>query len=179
MLDQKLSSKFKKVKLLISDVDGVLTDGKIIISSNGSESKSFSVEDGTGFAIAKFAKLKVGFISGRFSKSTEIRAKELGVDFCHQGYLNKHDILLEVCKTFKVGLNEICYIGDGLVDIPILEVVGCPIAVPNGHKLVKDKSIYISNTAGGDGVINEIVELILISKNKYEETINLMREEKF
>jgi len=179
MLDKKLSSKFKKVKLLISDVDGVLTDGKIIISSDGSESKTFSVEDGTGVAIAKFSNLKVGFISGRYSKSTEIRANELGVEFCYQGYLNKYKILLEICKKLKIDLDEICYIGDGLVDIPVLEVVGCPISVPNGHRLAKEKSIYITNTAGGDGVLNEIVEQILISQNKYNETLNIMRKEKF
>ena len=179
MLNKNLSEKFKKVKLLLSDVDGVLTDGKIIISSDGNEYKSFSVEDGTGVAIAKFANLDIGFISGRYSKSTEIRAKELDIKYCYQGFLNKKKILVKICKELNIILEQVCYIGDGLVDIPVLELVGCPVSVPNGHNFAKKKSIYITKAIGGEGVLNEMVELILVSQNKYNETLSIMRKEKF
>ena len=127
MLDNNFEDRVKKIKFLISDVDGVLTDGKILIASNGIESKTFCVEDGTGVAIAKYAGLDIAFISGRFSKSTEIRAKELGIKYCIQGHLNKIDQLYKLIDKLKIKLHQVAYIGDGLIDIPVLKVVGFPM----------------------------------------------------
>ena len=179
MLNQSLSNKLKNVELLITDVDGVLTDGKIIISSNGGESKMFCVEDGTGVALAKYSNLKLAFLSGRYSKSTEIRAKELGIKYCIQGFLNKKEKLIELCQEIKVEVDKVAYIGDGIVDIPVLEIVGCPISVPNAHRYAKDKSIYITQANGGEGVLYEVVELILNAKEKYQDTINIMKKKVF
>ena len=176
MLDKKIIAKINEVKLLVSDVDGVLTDGEIIISSNGEESKNFCVEDGTGVALAKCAKIEIVFLSGRYSKSTEIRAKELGIKRCLQGYLNKMKKIKELCSTFDVTLNQIAYIGDGLVDVPVLENVGFPISVPNAHLLAKEKSLYITKTSGGKGVLHEVIELILINQKKYDLALKVLRE---
>ena len=169
----------KKVKLLILDVDGVLTDGKILISSNGDETKSFYIEDGTGAAIAKFANLPIVWLSGRYSKCTDIRAKELKIDCCIQGILDKQNKLPEIINQFNIPIENIAYVGDGLVDIPVLEKVGIPIGVPNAHSTVKEKCIFITDSNGGFGVLNELVEKILKSQSKYSETLEMMKNKTF
>lgn len=169
----------KNVQLLILDVDGVLTDGKILVSENGDEIKSFHIEDGTGAAIAKFANLPIAWLSGRYSKCTEIRAKELQIDCCIQGALDKHNKLKEIIRQFNVAVENIAFVGDGLVDIPVLEVVGIPIAVPNAHPLVKEKCTLITDSKGGEGVLTELVEKILRSQSKYFETLEMMRNKTF
>ena len=177
MIDKKnISAQFKKVELIVSDVDGILTDGTITISSSGDESKTFCVEDGTGVALARYANLPLALLSGRYSKSTSIRAQELNIKHCIQGFLNKKHKIEELCSDLKVSLDNVAYIGDGLVDIPVLDIVGCPISVPNAHASVKNKSIYITTKTGGDGVLYEVIEKILLEKNIYQDTIQIMKD---
>tara|TARA_B100000959_G_C14828427_1_gene560833 strand:+ start:231 stop:770 length:540 start_codon:yes stop_codon:yes gene_type:complete len=164
------------IKLLVSDVDGVLTDGKILISSDGTESKKFNVEDGTGVAIAKFAKLPIVFLSGRYSKATEIRAEELNIQDCIQGFLDKKNKIEEIKNKYNISFHQIAYIGDGIIDIPVLEIVGFPISVPNAHPDVIDKAKYITKKNGGDGVLQEVVELILKNQNKYQKSLEIMKK---
>ena len=125
------------------DVDGVLTDNQIFISSDNTELKSFCIDDGTGAAIARFAGLPLAFLSGRYSKSSEILAKYLVISFCIQCVIDKKNKLPEICKKFDVELSEIAYVGDALIDIPVFEKVGVSIAVPNSHKMVKEKADII------------------------------------
>jgi len=179
MVNQKIYKKLEKVNLLVSDVDGVLTDGKIYISSKGDEMKNFCVEDGTGVALAKYGNINIALLSGRYSKATEIRAKELNIEQCFQGFLNKKDKFLEICRIFKEDPEDVAYIGDGIIDIPVFEIAGCSISVPNGHDAVKKKSLLITEKCGGDGVLYEVVELILKSKNQYEDVINNMKDTVF
>ena len=169
----------KNIKLLISDVDGVLTDGKILINSNNAESKLFNVEDGTGVALARYANLPIALISGRYSEATTIRAKELGIEHCFQNTLNKKSMLDKILKIYSFEYKEVAYIGDSLVDLPLLKIVGLPISVPNAHELSKKNAIYITKKNGGDGVLLEVVEIILKSQDKYEDTLELMRKDKF
>ena len=177
MIDKNLTNKLKEIELIVSDVDGVLTDGTISISSSGEETKTFCVEDGTGVALAKYGDIDLALLSGRYSKATSLRAKELKITHCIQGFLNKRDKLIELCADLNISLENVAYIGDGLVDIPALEIVGCPISVPNAHKVVKEKSIYVSNNKGGEGVLYEIIELTLHAKNKYEDVIEKMKKD--
>jgi len=169
----------KNVQLLILDVDGVLTDGKIFISSTGEETKSFCIEDGTGAAIARFANLPIAWLSGRYSECTKIRAKELQIDCCIQGALDKINKLPQIVNQFNVPIENIAYVGDGLVDVPVLEKVGVPIGVPNAHPIVKEKCVFITDSIGGFGVLNELVEKILTSQLKYLETLEIMRNKTF
>ena len=171
--------KIKKIKLIISDVDGVLTDGKILVSSNSQESKFFHVEDGTAAALAYYASLPIALISGRYSKSTEIRAQELRIEHCYQGVLNKKFILDKLIKIYSVNYDEVAYIGDSLVDVPILSVVGLPISLPSAHKSAQDSSIYITKRMGGEGVLLEVVEKILKAQNRFDKVLDLMRKDKF
>ena len=177
MANNNFIKKLKEIDLVVSDVDGVLTDGAIYISASGEETKKFCVEDGTGVALAKYANLKLAFLSGRYSKATSIRAKELQIENCFQGFLNKRDKLIEICKKLNVSLNRVAYIGDGLVDIPAFEIVSCPISVPNAHIAVKENSIYTTNAHGGEGALYEVIELILNSKNIYENIIDKMKKD--
>ena len=179
MLDNNIEDKIRKIKFLVSDVDGVLTDGKINISSDGIESKTFCVEDGTGVAIAKYAGLNIALISGRYSKSTEIRASELGIKHCIQGHLNKTNQLYKLLDELNVKPYEVAYIGDGLIDIPVLKIVGLPISVPNAHKDVHEYSLYITKKNGGEGVLQEVVELILKKQGIYNKTIQTMSKKVF
>ena len=178
-MKDKIKELCLNIKLLVSDVDGVLTDGKIYISCDGTESKAFNVEDGTGVAIAKYANLPIAFLSGRYSKATEIRSKELGISHCIQGFLDKKNKLIELCDELNVTFEEVAYVGDGLVDIPVLDVVGFPISVPNAHPDVKKTSKYITELRGGEGVLSEVVELILKHQNKYYNTLEIMKKKKF
>ena len=179
MTNSDLSKLFQNVKLLVSDVDGVLTDGKLLISSDNTESKFFSVEDATGVALAQYAKLPIALISGRYSNTTEIRAEELKIDYCYQGVLDKKNKLFELLKIYNVTLDEVAYIGDSLVDVPVLEIVGCPISVPNGHCNAKNKALFITGNSGGEGVLFEVIEKILLEQGKYKKILELMKNERF
>ncbi len=172
-------SQFEKIKLIISDVDGVLTDGRILVSSDSTESKFFHVEDGTAAALASYANIPIALISGRYSESTKIRAKELNIEHCYQDVLNKKSILDKLINIYSVDYSEVAYIGDSLVDIPVLSVVGLPISLPSAHKLAKDCSVYITKKDGGEGVLLEVVEEILKKQNRFNEIFNLMKKDKF
>ena len=179
MIKNNLTTIISKIKLLISDVDGVLTDGKIQISSNNVESKLFNVEDGTATALAQYAKLPIALISGRYSKCTEIRAKELKIKHCYQNTLNKKKVLDKILSIYSIKYNEVAYIGDSLVDLPILEIVGFPIGVSNAHKLVNNVAIYTTIKAGGEGVLLEVVEKILMVQKRYQYVLDIMKKEEF
>ena len=176
----KLSKKqFQDIKILISDVDGVLTDGTIHIGSDGTEFKQFSVEDGAGAAFARMAGIPIALISGRFSLCTLIRSKEMGIEYCYQGKLNKLDSYEELKEVFNVLDNEIAYIGDGLIDIPILEKVGFSCTVPDAHSKVKELCYYTTESRGGRGAFREVVDLILTNKGVYDEIYDKMRKETY
>ena len=179
MVNKVSKKQFEDIKLLISDVDGVLTDGTIHIGSDGTEFKQFSVEDGAGAAYAHMAGIPIALISGRFSLCTLIRSKEMGIEHCYQGKLNKLDSYEELKNIYNVSDNEIAYIGDGLIDIPILDKVGLPCTVPDAHSKVKELSCYITVSTGGRGAFREVVELILTNKGVYDEIYDKMRKETY
>ena len=140
---------FKDIKLIISDVDGILTDGTIYLGNDGTEFKKFNVEDGAGSAYARMANIPIALISGRFSLCTLLRSKEMGIEHCYQGKLNKLDSYEKLKKIYNVSDNQIAYIGDGLIDIPVLEKVGLPCTVPDAHLKVKNISKYITQKKRG------------------------------
>ena len=171
-----LKNKIKNISLIISDVDGVLTDGTIFIGADGTEFKQFNVEDGSGAAFARLASIPIALISGRESNATSIRAKELKIEYCFQGSLDKTTPYKEVCKIYNVTPNEVAYIGDGLIDIPVMLKSGLAISPQNAHQSVKDISDYITEKSGGEGVLREVVELILKEKDIYNQTLDEMKK---
>ena len=179
MIDKNLQNAIKEIKLLVSDVDGVLTDGRILISADGMESKFFNVEDGTAAALARYADIPIALISGRYSKSTEIRSKELQIEYCFQETLDKKSVLDKLTQIYNVEYHQIAYIGDSLVDLPLLEIVGFPISVSNAHIKTKKIASYITSKLGGEGVLLEVVELILEYQNRYDSILEKMRKSEF
>ena len=176
MTDLELKRKINKIKLVITDVDGILTNGTIKINSNGLESKSFHVNDGYGIALAKLAKIPVAFLSGRDSDATTHRAKELNIKYCIQGKLNKIEGYKQIKDNYNVKDEDICYIGDGLIDFPPMKRSGLAVTVQNGHPEIKDIADFVINSKGGTGVISELIEWILKNQNRYDKTILKMKK---
>ena len=143
--------------MIISDIDGVWTDGSFYKGTDGQEFIKFNVNDGVGVAMAKAAGYKIALISGRYSPATEYRAKELNIEDVYNGGLNKITAYEELKIKYNLIDSEIAYVGDDLIDIPVMEKVGAPIAVANAITSVKKISIYITKTSGGYGAFRESV----------------------
>jgi len=164
--NKTLFSKFKNIKLIVSDVDGVLTDNTIYIDDNGTESKKFSIADGVGAYLAKKFGLEIALISARKSKATEIRAKQLKIKYVFLGREDKLRIYEKIKKDLKLRDSQIAYLGDDIVDIPVLKKAGIPICVKDASTLIKKYADYITKAEGGRGALREVVEMVLLSKNK-------------
>tara|TARA_B100001250_G_scaffold254441_1_gene218904 strand:- start:405 stop:935 length:531 start_codon:yes stop_codon:yes gene_type:complete len=169
-----MNFKASDIKLLITDVDGVLTDGGIFIGPEGVEFKRFSVFDGVGVAIAKAAGLKIAFISGRYSSATESRAKELKIDEIYNGNLNKLPVYEKLKTKYNLSDNNVAYIGDDLIDLAVMKKVACPIAVKNAVALVKEISIFVTKSSGGEGAFRDAVEWIVNQQGRMEEVFKKM-----
>ena len=176
--DYKIIEQVKKVKLIIADVDGVLTDGNIYKGGNNSsdniELKKFSVLDGAGVALARLLDFRIAFISGRKSSATEIRANELNITDVYNGTLNKMKPYNKLKLKYNLKDENCAFIGDDIIDISLMEKVAVPIAVSNAYHLVKEKAIYTTSLCGGDGAFREAVDWIAICQGRYEEGIHLM-----
>lgn len=170
-MENSLAEKIKKIKLLILDVDGVLTDGRIIYDSKGRDSKFFDVHDGLGVYLLKRAGVKVILITAKGSKTIKHRAKDMQVEEFYEDIFPKTKILAQILDKHKVAKEEICFIGDDLVDLSIMKAVGFPVAVANGSQEVKDAACYITRKSGGRGAVREVAELILKTQNRWEEAI--------
>ncbi len=168
---ESLKEKAIKIKLFIMDVDGVLTDGKIVYSSLGEETKAFHVHDGLGLKLLKNVYIKTAIITSRESNIVERRSRELNIDYVFQGIKDKLTILDELKKTENIKNENILYIGDDLVDLPTLKRVGFPVCVPSSPDILKKTCIYITKKEGGNGAVREVVELILNLRQEYEDAI--------
>lgn len=157
-----LRERLKKIRLIIADVDGVFTDGALYIGADGQEFKLFHVLDGAGIAMLKAVNFPLAVISGRKSPVTEARMRELGLaDALYQGNLAKLEPYEIIKKRFTVVDEEIAYIGDDIIDIPLLKRVGLPIAVANALPEVKKQALYVTQLSGGHGAVREVIELVL------------------
>ena len=146
------------------DVDGVLTDNSIFLGNDGQELKRFNVSDGLGIYFARRVGIKVGFLSGRVSKSAVIRGKELKVKELHFGIDDKLKRYEELKKRLKLKDGEILFMGDDLWDYRVFEKVGVPIGVKNGDKRINRLALYVTKKRGGEGAVREVVDLILQSR---------------
>lgn len=165
------SNRIKKIKMLILDVDGVLTDGRIIWTSSAEEMKFFNVQDGVGIILAHRVGLKVAIISARKSKVTEIRAKELKITDCYQIVENKFTAYKELIDKYKLADEQVAYIGDDLHDIPVLRRVGFAVATANAQEEVKQVSHYITEKNGGNGAVREVINMILKAKGLWDKAV--------
>ncbi len=162
------------IKLIVLDVDGTLTDGKIIYDENGNELKNFNVKD--GLAIATWTKKldrQAAIITGRKSKLVEKRAKELGINHLHQGIHNKLEVLQEICKEENIRLSEVAAIGDDLNDLKMLNGVGLSFAPADAVEYIVDQAKIVCSKNGGDGAVREMVEIICKNDDIFEEFVGV------
>lgn len=170
---KQLEGLAKKIKLLILDVDGVLTDGRIILDNEGNEFKAFNVRDGHGIRMLIKAGIHIAIITGRDSKVVARRAKELGITEVYQGRHKKAVAFDHLIKKNKISQEETAYIGDDIVDIPIFRRVGLPIAVNDATDEAKAYAFMVTKNRGGRGAVREVCDLVLKAKGLWEE---MMRE---
>jgi len=175
MVDSK--SKISKVKGVLLDVDGVMTDGKLHYSSNGEEIKSFDVKDGLGIQLLQKANIVVGIISGRNSDALEKRAKELGIQLRYVGSIDKERDFREFLKTTGLERKEVAYIGDDLPDLATLKLCGFSACPSDACPEVLKVSDYICSKRGGEGVVREIAELVLRSTGDWTSVLREFQSE--
>ena len=166
-----------KIKMLISDVDGVWTDGTFYKGTDNLEFKRFSILDGVGVAMARAAELIIALISGRYSPATEHRARELNIEDIYNGGLNKLLAYTDLKTKYGLSDNEVADIGDDLIDIPVMEQVGFPIAVQNAHPRVKAIAAFITEASGGQGAFREAVEWVINQQGRTKEVYQILREQ--
>lgn len=158
----------KGIKLLILDVDGVLTDGSIVLDNEGNEYKAFHVRDGHGIKMLHQAGIRIAIITGRHSKVVERRAQELGITEVFQKCLNKKVAYAQLLKQHALKDHEVAYIGDDIIDAPIMAVVGLPVAVADAADEAKKHALMITKNRGGRGAVREITDFILKAKGLWK-----------
>lgn len=165
-----IEERAKKIKLLILDVDGVLTDGRIIYDNFGDEFKCFNVRDGLGMYLFYKAGLKSVIITAKKTKAVKRRARDMRVAAVYSDH-RKLNIYKQVLKRFRVKDEEVCFIGDDLLDLPIIKRAGFAVSPPNGSEEVRNSAHYITDTQGGSGAVREVIEIILKSQGLWEKVI--------
>ena len=168
MEERALQKAAKRVRLLILDVDGVLTDGRIVLDNEGNEFKSFHVRDGHGIKMLVKAGIHVAIITGRYSKVVERRAQELGIADVFQRCYAKTAALEHLMEKYGLSEEEVAYMGDDVVDVPVLKRVGMPVAVSDATDEAKDYAAVITKNRGGGGAVREICDFLLKAKGLWE-----------
>lgn len=158
----------RKVKMIIMDVDGTLTDGTLLILPDGEELKSYNVRDGLGIILAHLAGLKTGIITGKISKSLEKRSQRLRIHEVHQGVLDKKSVLETILENNGLLPEEVAYIGDDLGDLEVIQSVGLAGAVADAHPKVQEFSHFLCRNSGGKGAVREFIEFILTAQGKWD-----------
>ncbi len=172
----QILAKAKAVKLLLMDVDGVLTDGRIIYDSEGRELKFFHVRDGHGIKLLHRFGIKTGIITGRNSKVVETRAKELGIEYVFQNASDKRLFIEKIVKEEGFKKEELAFIGDDVVDIPVFRRVGLSVTVPDASYDVRKEVDYITLNYAGKGAVREVCELILKAKGLWDQILEEYRK---
>ncbi len=165
----------RNIKLILTDVDGVLTDGRVYVGAR-EEFVAFDIQDGIGHRLAAYGGLKVGWLSGRLSKPVGVRAKKLKVPYLYQGKLDKLATAQKLCGKEGLKLSEVAYIGDDLIDLPLLARVGWAVTVPYGRPEVKKSVHYVTQAPGGAGAFREVVEKILKAQGLWTRAVRLFHE---
>ncbi|MBU4177174.1 MAG: HAD hydrolase family protein [Proteobacteria bacterium] len=161
----------KEIRLLLLDVDGVLTDGSIVYGDSGTELKSFNIKDGFGIRLLREAGVEVGIITARRSEAVERRAQDLKLAHLYQGVGNKIEAFAEILAAQKLAPQQVAYMGDDWLDLPLLSRVGLAVTVADGVAEVKSVAHYVTRQAGGRGAVRELCELIIEAKGRGEELL--------
>ena len=163
-----VETRAKRIRLVLFDVDGVLTDGKVLLHADGTESKQFDIKDGTAIVWAQRCGLTVGMLSARTSATTTQRAAQLGVTLVHQGVASKLDTFDRIIDSLHFDDDEVAYMGDDVLDLPVLARVGLATAPCDAADDVRARVHWVSRARGGDGAARELVERILRAQDKWD-----------
>jgi len=166
-ISDELRAAAGRIKLLSFDVDGVLTDGRIIYADDGREIKAFNVQDGSAIKMLAAEGIEIAILTGRDSPMVARRAGELGIRHLEQGLEDKGPAFQALCDRLGISLNETAHVGDDLADLVLFDLAGFSISVPNGHPAVKARADHITETAGGEGVARELAELVLRARGTW------------
>ncbi|CRL63389.1 3-deoxy-manno-octulosonate-8-phosphatase KdsC [Proteus mirabilis] len=172
-VSEQVIKKAEKIQLLICDVDGVMSDGLIYMGNNGEELKAFNVRDGYGIRCLLTSGIEVAIITGRQSKLLEDRAKTLGITYLYQGQHNKLLAYQQLLDTLNLKHEQTAYIGDDLIDLPVMEKVGLSVAVADAHPLLTPRADYVTRIMGGRGAVRELCDLILLAQGRLDEAKGL------
>lgn len=166
----KITRRARQIRLLLLDVDGVLTNGNLYYGNNGEELKSFNIQDGLGIKLLQRQGIRVGIITGRSSALVARRAGELGIDLIVQGREDKMQALEELLATHPYQMNEIAFLGDDLPDLAVIRRVGLGVAVANARPIIAEHALWQTSACGGAGAVRELAEMILQAQDKLEST---------
>jgi 3-deoxy-D-manno-octulosonate 8-phosphate phosphatase (KDO 8-P phosphatase) len=167
----KLPDLCRRVELILSDVDGVLTDGGIWYDNQGVELKAFHIRDGLGIKLWQRAGFSFGLLTARTSHIVKVRAQELGINLVRQGFENKLPAAQDILRELRLDPEQACYIGDDLTDLPVIRHVGLGVAVADAVAEVRSAAAYITKSPGGRGAVRELIELVLKAKGRWEDVI--------
>jgi len=171
MKDQALAERCRRLRLILTDVDGVMTDGTVLLLPDGQEAKAFHIRDGLAILLAHGAGLKTGLVSGRASPSVDRRAAELKMSVVRQGIRDKGAALREILEQESLAPHEVAYIGDDVNDLPILQVVGLSAAPADAPLEVRAQAFMVMEARGGAGCLREFVEAILRARGDWERAL--------
>jgi 3-deoxy-D-manno-octulosonate 8-phosphate phosphatase (KDO 8-P phosphatase) len=163
-----LEARMARVELLLLDVDGVLTDGRILIDDRGVETKAFDATDGHGLKLLQRAGVDVGFVTGRTSRVVDHRARELGITEVHQGVKDKMPVVRQLLDRRRLGFDRVGYVGDDVVDLPVLMQVGLAVTVADAPAYVRERVHWVTEKPGGHGAVREVCEAILRARGAWE-----------
>ncbi|MEI6608463.1 MAG: HAD-IIIA family hydrolase [Deltaproteobacteria bacterium] len=168
-MNKKLKDKLKKIKMLMLDVDGVMTDGRIIMDDEGRQLKNFNVRDGHGLKIVQRYGIEIVILTGRKSEVVNQRAKDLEIKEVYQGALNKKEVFQKILLKHNISASSVAFMGDDIIDIPVLREVGFSAAVADAVDVVKKNVDYVTKNKGGHGAVRELCEIILQNQGKWPE----------
>jgi 3-deoxy-D-manno-octulosonate 8-phosphate phosphatase (KDO 8-P phosphatase) len=171
-LTDAITDRLLRIKLLILDCDGVLTDGRIVLLSETDETKFFDVKDGHGIRMAGRAGLKTAIISGRASFAVRARVRDLGIDYLHESSWVKTAPYDEILRAEGIGDDSVCYVGDDVTDIPLLRRAGLAVAVADAVDEARQYAHYVTSRPGGRGAVREVIEMILKAQGKWKEVMS-------
>jgi len=171
MPTRAVAARARKVRLLVMDVDGVLTDGRMMLSEHGDELKAFNTHDGLAIALAKRAGIKTAMVTGESSPIAKARGAKLGVDSVVLGARRKGEVVQALLAEHNVPAEAAAYIGDDLIDIPAMQIVGLAVAVADAPAAVKAAAHHVTRTPGGHGAVRELVELVLTSQRSWRSIV--------
>lgn len=166
-----MQDNFPDIKLMVFDVDGVLSDGGIILSDVGIETKRYNVRDGLGIVAARKMGIEVGILTGRSNRNVTLRMRELGIPHVVCGCANKAEGIREISRLYDLGLEQIAYLGDDLIDLPAMTKVAYPMAVADAEEPVKAHAKYVTSKPGGHGAVRDAINHVLTQMGRMDELV--------